>query len=103
MIAVSTIAALLRLHRQAAPPAAGSLCVDGSTNAPSSLSGNATLFNNGNPSNVTDFMPEQSGGGSGRGGGGGGKGSGGNGNGAGRLVVSSIATICAVAAAVLIL
>lgn len=39
-----------------------SLCVDGSTNQKSSLSGNATLFNDGNPTNVTDFTPAVSGG-----------------------------------------
>jgi len=33
-----------------------SLCVDGSTNHKSSLSGNATLFHDGNPTNVTDFV-----------------------------------------------
>jgi len=35
-----------------------SLCVQGSTNATSSLSGNATLYNNGVPVNVTSFIPE---------------------------------------------
>ncbi|KAK6369437.1 hypothetical protein LTS17_009780 [Exophiala oligosperma] len=39
-----------------------SLCVDGSTNHKSSLSGNATLFNDGNPTNVTDFIPDVTGG-----------------------------------------
>ena len=34
-----------------------SLCVEGSTNAPSSLTGNETLFNYGNPTNVTNFLP----------------------------------------------
>ncbi|KIV95950.1 hypothetical protein, variant [Exophiala mesophila] len=32
-------------------------CLEGSTNAPSSLSGNATLFDNGNVANVTQFIP----------------------------------------------
>jgi hypothetical protein len=35
-------------------------CVAGSTNQPSSLSGNATLYNNGTPVNVTRFVPEPS-------------------------------------------
>lgn len=83
-----------------------SLCVQGSTGAPSSLSGNATLFNNGNPNNVTNFMPEQGGGGGGstRGGSGGsGSGGNGNGNGAGQLAVSSVAAIFAIAVAMFIM
>jgi hypothetical protein len=32
-------------------------CVDGSTNAPSSLSGNATLYDDGTVANVTTFLP----------------------------------------------
>ncbi|KIX98056.1 uncharacterized protein Z520_06135 [Fonsecaea multimorphosa CBS 102226] len=35
-----------------------SLCVPGSTNQPSSLSGNQTLFQGGQPSNVTGYNPE---------------------------------------------
>lgn len=73
-----------------------SLCVDGSTNSPSSLSGNAALFNDGNPTNVTDFMPERLDG----------EGSSSDRsdeNGVRRLAASNIATIFAVAAAVVIL
>lgn len=72
-----------------------SLCVDGSTNAPSSLSGDATLFNDGNPTNVTDFQPQQNAD-SGRGGGDGGKE---KDSIAGRFAASSIATVVAIAAA----
>lgn len=65
-----------------------SLCVQGSTNAPSSLSGNATLFNNGVPDNVTSFPVAAAGSGSG----------GGDNNGAAQLTVSGAATVMVVAA-----
>lgn len=68
-----------------------SLCVEGSTNASSSLSGNATLYNGGKPTNVTDFQAEGSGGG------------GGNDNGVGRMTASSMVIVSAVAAAVIML
>lgn len=74
-----------------------SLCVEGSTNQSSSLSGNATLYNDGNPTNVTDFQPEQfdTDGSS--------SGSGGNGNGAGHLTMSTVAVVGAISMAMLML
>ena len=62
-----------------------SLCVEGSTNAPSSLSGNSTLYNDGQAANVTNFMPEQ------------GEASGSD-NAAGRFAVSTVAAVVVVAA-----
>ncbi|KAK5956867.1 hypothetical protein OHC33_002356 [Knufia fluminis] len=76
-----------------------SLCVEGSTNAPSSLSGNEALFNDGNPTNVTDFEPEQRSESGGNGGGGGSGGSGDDDNAAGRFAASSVAMMVAIAAA----
>lgn len=82
-----------------------SLCVEGSTNLPSSLSGNATLFNDGNPTNVTIFQPEQNGESGGGDGGEGGRSSssssssGGDDNAAGRFAASFVATVVAIAAA----
>lgn len=64
-----------------------SLCVEGSTNESSSLSGNATLFNDGHPVNVTSFMPEEEGG------------SEENHNAGGRLAVSTVSMLIAFAAA----
>jgi len=82
-----------------------SLCVEGSTNAASSLSGNATLFNDGNPTNVTSFQPEQNadGGSSGGSGGSGSGDDGGDDNTAGRFAASSVVTFVAIAAALLAL
>lgn len=80
-----------------------SLCVNGSTNAPSSLSGNATLFNKGTPTNVTSFQPEQfdtngttTGGNSGSGGSG-------HHNGAGHLAASGMVIAGAIGVAMFML
>lgn len=67
-----------------------SLCVQGSTNAPTSLSGNATLFNGGNPVNVTSFVPEE-------------HGSEGNSNAAGKVALNTASMVVAIMAALLML
>ena len=62
-----------------------SMCVQGSTNQSSSLSGNATLFDNGVPDNVTTFIPE-------------GQSSSGKKNGATQVGVSAVASLVFAAA-----